>query len=140
MDEKTAVETVIQAWASAISNKDADAVMSHLADDVVQFTLAPPLQYLGKEAEDLAGWFATWKGPIGGEARDVRLHVGSDVAFASSLVRMNGTKTDGETVDLWFRQTLGLLKQNGAWRIAHVHTSVPFYMDGSFKGAFDLKP
>lgn len=140
MDEKSAVSLVIEAWASAISNKDADAVVSHLTDDIVQFTLAPPLQYVGKEAEDLAAWFATWEGPIGGEARDTRLHIGNDVAFASSLVRITGTKTDGESVDLWFRQTLGLLKQEGTWRIAHVHTSVPFYMDGSFRGAFDLQP
>ena len=140
MDERSAVKRVIEGWANAISNKDADAVVSYLADDVVQFTLAPPLQYVGREAEDLESWFSTWDGPIAGESRDTHLHVGGDVAFAISLVRMSGTKTDGENVDLWFRQTVGLLKQDGSWRIAHVHASVPFYMDGSFKGAFDLKP
>lgn len=138
--EKAAVAAVIDDWSKAIGDKDAARVLSHLSGDVVQYTLAPPLQYKGKDAEDLQGWFATWKGPIGGEARDVEINAGSDVAFARSLVHMTGTKTDGEQVDLWFRQTLGLIKQGGTWRIAHVHTSVPFYMDGSFKGAFDLQP
>ncbi|MEK1890755.1 MAG: SgcJ/EcaC family oxidoreductase [Phyllobacterium sp.] len=140
MDEKHAVEAIIQSWSDAISKKDAARVMSHLTDDVVQFTLAPPLKYEGRDAEDLAAWFATWEGPIGGEARDTRIEASGEVAFARSLVHMTGTKTDGETVDLWFRQTLGLVKQEGTWRIAHVHTSVPFYMDGSLRGAFDLKP
>jgi ketosteroid isomerase-like protein len=140
IDEKSAVAAVIEEWSKAISDKDAARVVSHLTDKVVQFTLAPPLQYKGKDAEDLQGWFNTWQGSIGGEARDVEINVGGDIAFTRGLVRMTGTKTDGEQVDLWFRQTLGLLRQAGSWKIAHVHTSVPFYMDGSFKGAFDLKP
>ena len=140
MNERHAVEATIKAWSSAITAKDAANVVSNLTDDVVQFTLALPLQHKGKDAEDLAGWFATWEGPIGGEARDTRIEVGGDVAFATSLVRMTGTKTDGQNVDLWFRQTLGLVKKEGTWRITHVHSSVPFYMDGSMKGAFDLKP
>jgi PhnB protein len=53
---------------------------------------------------------------------------------------MNGTKTDGEQVDLWFRATVGLRKIGGRWRITHEHESVPFYMDGSYRAAVDLKP
>lgn len=109
--EKAAVAAVIDDWSKAIGDKDAARVLSHLSGDVVQYTLAPPLQYKGKDAEDLQGWFATWKGPIGGEARDVEINAGSDVAFARSLVHMTGTKTDGEQVDLWFRQTLGLISK-----------------------------
>ena len=34
-----------------------------------------------------------------------------------------------------------LLSQNRRqWKIMHEHSSVPFYMDGSFKAAVDLKP
>jgi ketosteroid isomerase-like protein len=53
---------------------------------------------------------------------------------------MKATTANDAKVDLWFRQTLGLLKIDGAWKIAHEHSSVPFYMDGSFKAAVDLKP
>jgi ketosteroid isomerase-like protein len=38
------------------------------------------------------------------------------------------------------RQTLGFRKVAGTWKIAHEHTSVPFYMDGSDTAAVDLEP
>jgi PhnB protein len=50
---------------------------------------------------------------------------------------MSGTKTDGENVELWLRETLGLRKIDDKWKIAHQHESVPFYMDGSYKAAVD---
>jgi PhnB protein len=53
---------------------------------------------------------------------------------------LSGTKSDGEKADVWFRLTLGLRKLGGEWRIAHQHESVPFYMDGSYRAAVDLKP
>jgi PhnB protein len=28
----------------------------------------------------------------------------------------------------------------GAWKIVHEHSSTPFYMDGSYRAAVDLKP
>jgi SnoaL-like protein len=50
-----------------------------------------------------------------------------------------GTKTDGETPDLWFRLAVCFRKTDGRWAIVHEHESVPFYMDGSFKAAVDLQ-
>jgi PhnB protein len=41
---------------------------------------------------------------------------------------------------VWIRLTLGFRKIGGAWKVTHEHTSVPFYMDGSFKAAVDLTP
>jgi ketosteroid isomerase-like protein len=41
---------------------------------------------------------------------------------------------------MWFWFTAGLRKQNGSWQIAHLHGSVPFYMDGTMKAAVDLAP
>jgi hypothetical protein len=43
-------------------------------------------------------------------------------------------------VSLWFRSTNGFRKKNGAWKIVHSPSSVPFYMDGSFAACLDLKP
>lgn len=28
----------------------------------------------------------------------------------------------------------------GGWKIAHTHSSVPFYMEGSYRAAVDLHP
>ena len=53
---------------------------------------------------------------------------------------MIGTAISGHEVKLWYRQTLSFRKIDGEWKISHEHTSVPFYMDGSFRAAIDLKP
>jgi ketosteroid isomerase-like protein len=138
--EKAAIEAVLAAWGDAIGAKRAAEAESYLTEDVVQYTLAPPLQYKGRDAEDLQQWFDTWDGPIGGDVSDTELIAGADVALWRGLVRMTGTKTDGVKVDLWFRQTVGLRKLGGDWKIAHVHGSVPFAMDGSGLAELGLKP
>ncbi|EJN06116.1 nuclear transport factor 2 family protein [Phyllobacterium sp. YR531] len=140
ISEDAAIEAVINDWSQAITSKDARRTLSCLTDDIVEFSLAPPLQYSGKDADGIQGWFDTWIGNIGNEARDVHITSSGDVAFVRCLVRMTGTKTSGEKADLWFRQTLGLIKRDDIWKIAHTHASVPFYMDGSFKAAIDLTP
>ena len=53
---------------------------------------------------------------------------------------MTGTKTDGEQVDLWFRATACFRREDGAWKITHVHNSVPFAMNGSDRALLDLRP
>jgi PhnB protein len=106
----------------------------------VGFLLAPPLQAVMALGQNLEEWFATWTGEIGYEIRDLKIVSDGEVAYAHSLNHMTGTKTDGAAVDLWFRETLGLRKIDGRWRIAHEHESVPFAMDGSFKAEVHLKP
>ena len=72
--------------------------------------------------------------------RDLAVEIGGDIAYARGIAHMSGTKTDGHKVDLWLRCTTCFGRSGGAWKIAHEHASVPFYMDGSFKAAVDLKP
>lgn len=139
-DEAEAIGMVLAGWAAALGNKDAAGVVEHLSDDIVSFTLAAPLVHKGKGVAGLESWFSTWDGPISGDTADVRLTVGDTVAFWTGLVHMTGRKTDGFEVDLWFRQTLGLRKEAGIWRIVHEHTSVPFAMDGSGLAELRLKP
>jgi PhnB protein len=92
------------------------------------------------DAKGLAAWFDTWEGPLGYEFRDLTIVMGDDAAFCHSLNRLSGTKVGGGKNSVWLRQTLGFRKIGGEWKIAHQHESVPFYMDGSFKAAVDLKP
>jgi ketosteroid isomerase-like protein len=138
--EEAAINATLQAWGRAMGEKRAVDAVAELTDDVIQFTLAAPLSFEGKSAEGLAAWFITWEGPIAGEVRNGRLTAGEDVAFWNGLMHMTGTKTDGIKVDLWFRQTLGLVKIGGVWKIAHIHTSVPFAMDGSGLAELGLRP
>ncbi|MBX5043435.1 SnoaL-like domain-containing protein [Rhizobium lentis] len=138
--EEEAIIAMLMMRARALGEKNAEEALSYEAEDSVEFSLAPPLFSNGKDEAGLQAWFDTWEGPIGGEVRDAKLTVGGDVAFWSGLMHMTGTKTDGAEVDLWFRQTLGLVKQDGRWLVAHQHASVPFAMDGSGRALLDLQP
>ncbi len=141
-DDEAQIRALIDDWAKAVRAKDTDAVMSHYAADIVTFDLAPPLQYAGAEAlkKSLEAWFPTFRGPVGYEIRDLSITTGDDVAFCRSLNRISGTRTDGEETDVWVRATVGLRKIDGKWKVTHEHTSVPFYMDGSYRAAVDLRP
>jgi PhnB protein len=134
------IRALVDSWATAIRAKDVDGVLGHHAADAVTFDLAPPLLSTGADAAGLQAWFSTWQGSLGYEIRDLTITAGDDVAFCHGLNRLSGIKNDGEKVAMWFRQTLCWRKIAGEWRIAHQHESVPFYMDGSYRAAVDLKP
>jgi len=136
---ETGIEQAIGARNAALSAKDAGGVIASGAPGFVSYSLAPPLQEAGGEG-GLDAWFDTWNGPIGYALQGLKITAGDEVGFAHGLVHMTGRKTDGEVVDLWFRETLGLKLIGGAWKIVHEHSSVPSYMDGSFRAAVDLTP
>jgi hypothetical protein len=46
------VRSVVEAWAKAMRAKDADGVVAHWVDDLVQFDLAPPLRIVGDDPRD----------------------------------------------------------------------------------------
>jgi ketosteroid isomerase-like protein len=144
MIERQAIETEINpmliARAEAFGRKDAAAAMSFVTDDIVHYSLAPPLGTRGKDEKGLQAWFDTWQSGISGDVHDVELTIGENVAFWTGYVNMIGTRSDGNKVDLWYRQTLGLVKTPSGWRVAHEHESVPFAIDGSGLGLFNLKP
>jgi PhnB protein len=138
--DEAQIRILIDDWADALRKKDANRVLFHYAPSLVHFSLAPPLRSTASDAKGLNDWFATWQGPIGYEIRDLHVTVSNDVAFGHSLNRMHGTRTDGSKNDLWFRHTLCFRKIGNEWKIAHEHESVPFYMNGSYRAALDLKP
>jgi PhnB protein len=140
MSDETQIREILNDCTKALYAKDAPRTGTHLSEDFVAFSLAPPLLHKGFDLAGTQGWFATWKGPIGWEHRDVEIAASGDVAFATSLAHITGTKVDGEVVDLWTRCTDCFRKIGGAWKMVNSHSSVPFYMDGSYKAAIDLKP
>jgi ketosteroid isomerase-like protein len=138
--DKNVIAEAIRARAGAIAAKDASAVASYYASDVVAFDLAPPLKTTGFDRKALEAWFATWDGPIGYEITDQHLDASGALAVARSLNHMTGKKIGGEQVDLWTRSTVCFRKEGNRWLVTHVHSSVPLTMDGSGKAATDLKP
>jgi PhnB protein len=137
---ETEIRALLEDWADAHRVKDADRITSHCTPDIVQFIMAPPLQFNGAKAFDKKAWFSTFEGPIGYEVHDLNITTGDDLAFCRFLSRLSAKSAAAGKFSMWNRVTLGFRKMNGRWLVTHVHQSVPFYMDGSFKAAVDLKP
>jgi len=103
--------------------------------------IAPPLVHRGVDLEEKQEWFDSWATPVDLEGRDFKVTVSGDFAFCNGYLNMRGTKKGADFgVDFWMRETLCLERQAGRWQIVHERTSVPFYMDGSQRPAFDLRP
>jgi ketosteroid isomerase-like protein len=141
-DEVDNIRGLIDDWAKAVRAKDINRIMPHYAPGVLSFDLAPPLAYEGKEAcrKNWEEWFLTFQGPVGYEIHGLSIVAGGGAAFSHSINRITGKRKSGEETDVWVRATVGYHKTNGKWMITHEHVSVPFYMDGSFRAAVDLKP
>jgi uncharacterized protein (TIGR02246 family) len=137
--DRAEIEGLFERLVKAHADHDADAIVEAYAPDAVIFDLAPPLGRRGLTRESVASWLAGWEGPILIDTRDVDLAVDGDLAFVSTLSRMRG-RQGGEHQDMWYRTTTGLRRRSGRWRIVCDHTSVPFYMDGSYRAAVDLRP
>ncbi|MEV5720056.1 SgcJ/EcaC family oxidoreductase [Amycolatopsis mediterranei] len=128
----------------AMAARDAETLGAHYAPDVVAFTLAPPLVHHGAEVIDVEArraWFESFEGPIEYEIRDLEITIGGDIAYSHALNRMSTTPKGAPAgFELWFRSTVCFRREDGGWRITHVHDSTPFYMDGTLRAAVDLKP
>jgi ketosteroid isomerase-like protein len=140
--DEQAIRALVAAREKAMQEGDAKLLTSHYTPDLVQFSLAPPLQQAGPDEQGLRNWFAGFGGSVGFEVRELAVTIGGDVAFCHSLNCLSATPAAGgaERFALWFRSTLGLRRVDGGWRISHEHQSTPFYMDGSFAAALDLTP
>lgn len=64
---------------------------------------------------------------------------GHGVASCYGLHHVRGTTRDGKKIDIFWRATQGWRHVDGAWRIAHEHSSAPFDMKTG-KVSFSLKP
>ncbi|HET9641025.1 MAG TPA: nuclear transport factor 2 family protein [Allosphingosinicella sp.] len=142
-DDEAEIRALIEERTAAIRDKDAARALATLASDIVAFEMAPPLALGPEAARDEAGlvaWLSGWEGPVGIEISDLHVETGGDVGWCRSLNRLHGQLKGGRKVDMWMRSTLAFRREDGAWKIAHGHSSLPFLMDGSYRAAMDLSP
>ncbi len=141
-DARDEIRRIVSERVAAIRAKNVEAAMACLADDVLAFEMVPPLALAAGAARDPAG-FASWLASfeeIDVEVRELSVEADEKVAFAAALHHLRGTRVGGHPVSLWMRSTLCFHRQSDGWRIAHSHTSVPFYPGPDAKAALDLQP
>jgi ketosteroid isomerase-like protein len=140
--DEAAIRMLVGAQREAMHDKNAGAAVAQFAPDAVVFDLAPPLRSVyGANANKVQEWMNTWEGPIETETRELKITISGDLALWYGYSRITGhPKQAGQDVSFWMRMTLCLERVRGSWKVVHSHTSVPFYMDGSLRPAFDLQP
>jgi uncharacterized protein (TIGR02246 family) len=141
MSDEEQIRALIEDRIQAVRTKDATGAMSVVAPDVLLFDVVNPLRNVGadKARQRIDEWFSSFEGPIGYQLHDLKIVAGTDVAFCHSLNQVDGTKTDGNKLQMWWRATVCLRKIDGRWTITHEHSSVPFD-PATGKASLDLEP
>lgn len=125
-DEQKILE-IIDRWALMTRTGRQDEVLANHSPDLIIFDVLPPLKYAS--AEEYRSSWDEWQPKTTGdgifEIRDLSIATGSDVAFASALIRCGGTRPDGLTFEDWVRATFCLRKNESRWLITHQHVSMP---------------
>jgi uncharacterized protein (TIGR02246 family) len=125
------VEEMLDRYVAAVRAKDVDAFLELYADDVRTFDLWQEWTYDGKDA--LRGMVSGWFGSLPDDETvavrfdEVRTQTGSDVAALTAFTTFAAESPDGtESRSMNNRLTWILRKEpDGAWKIAHEHTSAP---------------
>ena len=138
--DEAQIRALIEDRVKAVCAKDINALLSNHASDILAFDVINPLRYTGSDTvrERAEQWFSLYQSPIGYEVHDLSITAGDDVAFCHYLYRINGTRTDGQAIEMWVRATVCYRKIAGIWKITHEHQSVPFDPK-SGKASLDLK-
>lgn len=126
-DDERTLRQLIADWSSAARRGDYDGVLAHHAPTILMFDVPPPFQ-----SEGLAAYRKTWDLFFGSMAdpptfdfTDVRLTVGTDLAFATAHGKCLSAEKDGSVAEVHFRLTMCFQKRNDEWLIVHEHHSVP---------------
>jgi uncharacterized protein (TIGR02246 family) len=125
------VKEMLDAYADAVRAKDVDGFVGLYTDDVRNFDLWSEWSYDGKDA--LRGMVAEWFGSLPDEEvvavkfDDVRTQSGAEVAAVSAFTTFAAETPDGTELRSMNNLLTWILRKDadGAWKIAHEHTSAP---------------
>jgi uncharacterized protein (TIGR02246 family) len=124
-DEKT-LRQLIADWSAAARQRDFAGVLANHDPTILMFDVPPPFQSEGLEAyrKTWELFFSAMADPPTFDFSDVRLTVGTDLAFATAQGRCLN-REDGVVSELHFRLTMCFQKRAGRWVIVHEHHSLP---------------
>jgi uncharacterized protein (TIGR02246 family) len=122
---------MLERYTAAVRAKDVDAFLELYSEDVRTFDLWQEWTYDGKDA--LRGMVAEWFGSLGEDEvvavrfDDIRTQTGPDMAAVSAFTTYANVTPDGTEQRSMNNRLTWILRQepDGAWKIAHEHTSAP---------------
>lgn len=127
MNDEAEIRKLIENWAEAVRTKNLDGIMAHHSSEILMFDVPPPAQSKGiaayKKTWDV--FFAWFQNSGVFDIIELNITSGSDVAFATALMRCAGTETNGKKVKLNFRLTICFRKIRDQWTVMHEHHSIP---------------
>jgi ketosteroid isomerase-like protein len=107
-----------------ITDPGSPLVLYEESDDLWWFDLFAPGEYRGEEVRK----FYNWMGPqyVGRlDFKEIKVFAKGDAGFVVMKQRYTATDQDGNRVEMMMRQTDGVLKHDGKWKVAHTHISFP---------------
>lgn len=120
------VRNVIELWERSIQSGDMKGILANHSQDILIYDVPEPIQSKGLVDYEKA-WQLFYRHVRPGNdifvIEGLRISAGDDVAFATGLIRIGGSKEPA------CRLTLGLKKIHGNWTIAHEHHSAPHKHD-----------
>ena len=127
---------MLEAYAAAVRAKDVDAFVDLYADDVRTFDLWERWSYDGRDA--LHAMVAEWFGSVAADEvvevtfDEVRSETGEDVAAVSAFTTFRALSPEGAELRSMNNRLTWVLRRerDGAWKIAHEHTSAPVGDEG----------
>ncbi len=125
------MEQMLDSYAAAVRAKDVDAFVGLYADDVRTFDLWSEWSYDGKPAfrEMVTEWFGSLADDevVAVEFDEIRTQAGEDVAAVSAFTTFAAVAPDGTELRSMNNRLTWILRKDadGAWKIAHEHTSAP---------------
>ena len=121
------IRALIERWAAAVRAQDLEGVLADHSDDIRMFDVPPPNEVRGIEAygETWLPFFEWLKQGAVFEIVSLDVTAGTDVAFATALLRCGTEEGLRHDPDTRLRLTVGLRKEGGRWLVSHEHHSFP---------------
>lgn len=139
--DETEILTLLASLRRAHHDKNAASIAAAYDKSAFICDLSPPLSHDGIDVKAKQAWLDGWDGPIELETPPGTLTVDGDLAVHYGYTKMSGKpKMAPHPISFWLRDTIVLNRVRGEWKIVHIHSSVPFTMDGEPRPAFDLHP
>lgn len=126
--DKEIIEHLINNRVSAIKSQDIEKAVMDYDENLLMFDVIGELAMtkVATAKERLKLWFATMEKLVNYETTIINISVDNSVSFCNTFNHIVAKTKDGNELDMWWRESLGLEKRKNHWLIVSAHSSVPF--------------